>query len=355
MKPEETDASALAQPEAGELTGEIKQGLLGLITNFHNHTVLARVGNWVIATYGILLGLAFGIGFATAAWYDGLTGQNPVAKLQFYLFFLVPSILMGARAASVLLDWRELFRRPMQTLVKPGYMLHGGIFGAIVALVGYAQVTGTSAFAVMDSGAFAMPIGEAIARLGCYVYGCCWGRPTSSAFGVRYTSRDAKVIRCKPHLHGVKIHPTQLYGFATYLTMFALFYVLLPYKQFDGMIAAIYLVIHPITRMVMEYFREDDRGKFLGRFTHTHFYSFVMFALGAGIIIYGMNWGTNLPVDMNYRLLHVLTDPALLVWIIPIGVAAFLAFGVHYKKVGSWLGNHDADDDESDDDHAHAH
>ncbi len=345
MKSEETDATSLAQPEPGELTHELKKGVLGLITNMHNHTVLARVGPWVLATYGILLGLSFGIGFATAVWFDGMTGQNPVAKLQFYLFFLVPCILMGARAASVLLDWRELFRRPIQTLVKPGYMLHGGLFGAIVGLYAYSQFSGISALAVMDSGAFAMPIGEAIARMGCYVYGCCWGRPTNSSFGVRYFSREAKVIRCKPHLHGVKIHPTQLYGFFTYMTMFALFYAIVPYKSFDGMLAGIYLVIHPITRIVMEYFREDDRGKFFGVLTHTHFYSLVMMAIGSSFLIYGANWGTNLPVDVSYRLVHVLTDPALLVWLVPIGIAAFLAFGVHYKKVGSWLGTHDAGKD----------
>jgi prolipoprotein diacylglyceryl transferase len=344
MKPEETDATTL-QAEPAELTGELKQGLLGLITNFHNRTVLFRAGNWVVATYGILLGLSFGIGFATAVWFDAMTGQALPQKLVFYLFFLVPAILMGARIASVMLDWRDLFKRPMQTLVKPGYMLHGGIFGAIVALVSYAMVTGTPTLAVCDAGAFAMPIGEAIARLGCYVYGCCWGRPTQSAFGVRYTSRDAKVIRCKPHLHGVKLHPTQLYGFAVYLSMFALFYALLPYKSFDGLITGLYLVIHPITRLVMEYFREDDRGKFIGRFTHTHFYSFVMFAMGVATLTYGAVWGGNMPADLGVRLVHVLTDPALLSWIAPIGVVAFLAFGVHYKKVGSWLGNHDAGKD----------
>jgi phosphatidylglycerol:prolipoprotein diacylglycerol transferase len=340
MEPESTEA--LGEARAPELSNQLTGGFWGLVTNFHNRTVLARVGNWVLATYGILLGLSFGLGFAVAAWFDGMIGEDPVAKLQFYLFFLVPSILMGARAASVLLDWRELFRRPMQTLVKPGYMLHGGLFGAMATLLIYSQLAGRPALAVMDAGAFAMPLGEAIARLGCYVYGCCWGRPTTSMFGVRYTSHEAKVIRCMPHLHGVKIHPTQLYGFATYLSMFALFYALLPYKQFDGMFTGLYLILHPITRMVMEYFREDDRGKLLGGLTHTHFYSLLMLIAGAIALAWGSARAGNTPADPGYRLLHVLSDPALLLWIVPIGIAAFLAFGVHYKKVGNWLGSHDA-------------
>ena len=42
---------------------------------------------------------------------------------------LPAAVLVGLRAFSVMLEWRELFRRPLATLVKPGYMLHGGIAG----------------------------------------------------------------------------------------------------------------------------------------------------------------------------------------------------------------------------------
>jgi len=40
-------------------------------------------------------------------------------------------VFIGLRTFSIMLEWRELFRRPMATLLKPGYMLHGGLAGAI--------------------------------------------------------------------------------------------------------------------------------------------------------------------------------------------------------------------------------
>ena len=105
-------------------------------------------------------------------------------------------------------------------------------------------------------------LGEAICRLGCYVYGCCWGRPTDSRFGVAYTSPHSKVIRFRPELQGVKIHPTQLYALTAHLIQFTIFYALLPFKVFDGMFAALYLITHPLIRFALERFRQDDRGQY---------------------------------------------------------------------------------------------
>ncbi len=335
----EVVASDLPTTEAPALLNE----LAALIRDFHNRTILARVGNWVIATYGVLIGIAFFFGCATTAWYTGMVGGDPLTQVQFYLFGAVPAILIGARGASVLLDWRELFRSPLHTLVKPGYMLHGGILGAAVAFVGYAYVTGGSALVLLDAACFGVTLGEAIARIGCFVYGCCWGKPTGTAFGVRYTSRSSKVIRCAPHLHGRRIHPTQIYGTVAYFSLFALLYVILPYKPFDGAILAIYLVLHPVTRVVLERFREDDRGLILGAITHTQLYSLIMMLAGGAVAATQWRAGHNSVLDINYRLIHVVLDSSLLVWLVPVAFLSFLCFGVHYKKVGSWLGSHDAD------------
>ena len=159
-----------------------------------------------------------------------------IAKL--YLFLVVPGMLVGLRLFSILLEWRELFRRPLQTLVKPGYMLHGGIWVEPWPSGSWLTSRASPSCGPSTRPALSLPLGEAIARLGCYVYGCCWGRPTvsrlGSRFGVRYTSPDSKVVRCAPHLHNVKIHPAQLYALVVYLAMFVVFYAIVPYLPFDG-------------------------------------------------------------------------------------------------------------------------
>jgi prolipoprotein diacylglyceryltransferase len=222
------------------------------------------------------------------------------------LFFVIPSILMVSRVTSILLEWRELFRRPLQTLLKPGYMLHGGIFGGMMAMLGYSIASGAPLPALLDAMGFAMPLGEAMCRLGCFVYGCCWGKPTESRFGVAYTNPHSKVIRFQPHLQGVKIHPTQIYALTAHLIQFTIFYALLPYKAFDGMFAALYLITHPMIRIVLERFRQDDRGK-LGKLTHSNIYSFMMIAIGLMVLAYGLSSaGTNIPINVHYRFIHTL-------------------------------------------------
>src|SRR5690606_3818770 len=207
-------------------------------------TVLFRVGNWIFTTYAFLAAAAFAAGFAISLWYSAMAGLDVVYIAKLYLFLVVPAVLVGLRAFSIMLEWRELFRRLLQTLIKPGYMLHGGIAGGAVALVSMSTMTGIPVLRLLDGPALALPLGEAIARLGCYVYGCCWGRPTTSRFGVRHTSPESKGVRCAPHLQNVKIHPAQLYALIIYLGMFAAYYAVLPYVPFDGFLAGTYLIVH---------------------------------------------------------------------------------------------------------------
>jgi prolipoprotein diacylglyceryl transferase len=309
-------------------------GLSGFVRDFHNRTILFRFGNWIFVTYGVLAGFAFFIGWSTALWFNTMEGMDTHHIAAFYLFVMLPAVLIGARALNVLLEWRQLFQKPLQTLVKPGFMLHGGVLGGAVAFLIYSLATGYSYLLLLDAAAFAMPLGEAVCRVGCYVYGCCWGRPTNNGFGVCYTSPHAKVVRFVPGLCGVKIHPAQIYAVVLYLAQFVIFYMLLPYKLFDGMFAAIYLVSHAIIRFCLERFRGDDRGK-VGRVTVTDMYSLLYIPLGILAWIVG-SAGTNTPLDLGVRWTHVAASPG----IIPVGVvgvAAMFAFGLHYKQVGSWL------------------
>ncbi len=324
--------------------GERRSFFANWVLDFHNRTVLFRVGNWVFTTYAFLAGLAFATGFAGALWYNymvGIEGAELVYLAQLYLFLMVPAILVGLRAFSVMLEWRELFRRPMATLIKPGYMLHGGIAGGTVAIIAISQLTGIPLLRMLDAPAFALPLGEAIARLGCFVYGCCWGRPTrsrlGSRFGVRYTSKESKVIRCAPHLENVKIHPAQLYALVVYLGMFAVFYAIAPHMPFDGAITGIYLIGHSIIRYSLEYFRQDDRGRLWGKLTHTNLYSALMILGGIACIAVGSTSGTPPAADTTHRLIHVLTNGSIMPWLIMYGLVFGFAYGVHYKKVGSWI------------------
>ncbi len=306
------------------------------LMDFHNKTVLFRFGDFVFVTYGLLVAAAFSAGLAIAAWYYGAVGLDPVQMVNISVLLFLPGVLLGARGFSVLLDGTAIFREPIRTLIKPGYMLHGGVFGGAVAMFGWARWADVSVLPILDAWALAMPLGEAICRLGCFVYGCCHGKPTDGAVSVCYHSEHSKVVRTRPELRGVPIHPAQVYATAAHTAQFLLFLALLPLIEHSGTLAGLYLLTHPIIRVVLERFRLDDRGK-LGVLTHTNIYSALQFLVGVAMIALANNWVARPVLDWTGDLGQVASTPgALAMWLVLAAVAC-IAFGVHYKKVGSWV------------------
>jgi phosphatidylglycerol:prolipoprotein diacylglycerol transferase len=315
------------------------RGMVGFMKDFHNRTILFRTGDVIFVTYGLIAAIAFGMTAITAFWFNATSGIDISALGKFYLLFMLPAVLLGARAFSIMLEWRQLFVNPVATLLKPGYMLHGGIFGGAVALFVYGATQTPSTLNFVDTFGVAMPLGEAIIRIGCYVYGCCWGKPTGSEYGVCYHSEHSKVVRCAPHLRGIKIHPVQMYAVIAYGGLFLFFLWLLQYRAFDGMFAGMYLIIHSIIRVALEQFRQDDRGHLVGPFTHTNLYSLVQSLAGAAMIAVG--WYNQILTPRSpVSWFSILNNPTALWFAIGIAIVAGAAFGVHYKRVGSWLDTH---------------
>ena len=306
------------------------------LMDFHNRTVLLRIGDFVFVTYGLLVAAAFSVGLALAAWYYGAIGQDPVSMVNLAVLLILPGVMLGARGFSILLDGRAIFRDPVRTLLKPGYMLHGGVFGGILAMAGYARFTGAELLPIMDAWALAMPLGEAVCRLGCFVYGCCFGSPTDGPVSVCYHSEHSKVVRTRPELQGVPLHPAQVYATAAHTAQFLLFLALLPFIEHSGALTGLYMLTHPIIRAVLERYRLDDRGK-LGVLTHTNIYSALQFLAGVVLVTLSGAWTARPMLDWSGNISAVVTSPsALAMWFVLATVAA-LAFGLHYKKVGSWV------------------
>jgi phosphatidylglycerol:prolipoprotein diacylglycerol transferase len=307
-------------------------------SEFHDHTVLFRAGRVIFTTYGVLVGIAFFAGLTVSSAYVAVIGLQPAAFAQFSPIALV-AVLLGARAASVAADFRRVFADPLGALIRPGFFMHGGVAGgALVALV-YCWWTGVDPLIWFDALAFAMPIGEALCRIGCYVYGCCWGRPSSGPFGVCYTSPDAAVVREKSIHRGVRLHPAQLYATVAHGLQFALFLVLLPFKPFDGFFAGLYLVSHPLLRFFLETFRDDHRGTIGGKLTHTQLYSWIQLLLGTACLA-GSALGQHshaVVKSLTAAVAQTLAEPAALTPILSGTFAVVLAFGVHFGRVGSWL------------------
>jgi phosphatidylglycerol:prolipoprotein diacylglycerol transferase len=90
-------------------------------------------------------------------------------------------------------------------------------------------------------------------RLGCFMAGCCYGKPTQSFFGVMFSSPQ-----CYAEPKNVPLHPTQFYE-AAFIFMVMLFLLFLrDRRMFYGQLFLVYLIAYAIGRTLLEFFRGDE-------------------------------------------------------------------------------------------------
>ena len=203
-------------------------------------------GEVVIHLYSIMAGLGFChlfVGVDTTARSKKMD-PNVIGNYLYALGFAV----VGAYAFSLLVT--QLFYgsdHPFGSVaVMPAIL--GGLFTLIIAAKGYRLSLKTWLPLSMPFFCFA----HAWGRLGCFLGGCCHGKPTDSFLGVRF---PAESLAYKAH-GLVPVHPTQLYemGFLILLGLALQFLVPMRHRIYS------YLLLYGAGRLIIEFFRGDNRG-----------------------------------------------------------------------------------------------
>ena len=115
-------------------------------------------------------------------------------------------------------------------------------------------------------------------RIGCFLAGCCYGKPTNSMLGVTFTDQA-----CYASPLNTPLFPTQLMeALYIFLVMVILFF-LKSKKQFHGQLFLLYLILYAIGRFVLEYFRGDAGRGYLveGYVSHSQFIALCILAVVA--------------------------------------------------------------------------
>jgi phosphatidylglycerol:prolipoprotein diacylglycerol transferase len=111
-----------------------------------------------------------------------------------------------------------------------------------------------------DALAPGLALGQAVGRLGCLLQGCCHGRTAPAWFPMALRFPDG--AQAPAH---VPLYPTQP-AEAAALALLAVWLLahLKKRPRRPGRTLALYLALSGLTRLVMEFFRGDDRGRLLG-------------------------------------------------------------------------------------------
>jgi len=176
---------------------------------------LLEIGVWQIPAYNFCALLAAMIGCALALPALLRTGLG-LGRAIALLMIMTAAFLIGARLWNAAANPGN-FQGALKwySLRLAGLSFYGGVLGAGAALIIAARQWGLSPWAGLD--AMTVPGGVAfcLARVGCFLNGCCAGRATSGPLGVVFPSKagyQQALSEWLPFLSASRaVHPTQLY------------------------------------------------------------------------------------------------------------------------------------------------
>lgn len=253
------------------------------------HPDLFSIGFLHVKTYGCCMALGFLIAWQVLAHLCGRVGRRFEA-LGNLLVALMVSGIVGSRIAYVIEHWQTEFAAHPIDVVRidqGGLMFYGGFILAAIVFGLWCAAKRESPLAVADLLCVAIPVGHAFGRIGCFFYGCCYGKQSASSLAVSfprgspawYEQLNAGEIASSA-TQSLPVLPTQLFEAAANLALFAaLFFV---YRKFRRGTAAAYLVGYAVIRFAMEYVRGDPRAA-VGPFSISQTISLAL--LVAGVLL----------------------------------------------------------------------
>jgi phosphatidylglycerol:prolipoprotein diacylglycerol transferase len=208
------------------------------------HPILFTIGHITIYSYGVMLALAV----LVCTYLLSIDAKRiHISRETAYdlVFWCMLWGIIGARIFYVFIEWpyfsSNLLEIPM--LQKGGLAWQGGFLGGALAGVWFARRKKLSLRPLLDLAAPYIALGQSIGRIGCFLNGCCYGKPVG--WGIYFPTYNAR------------LYPTQLFECA------GLFIIFLILKRANGkphqagFIFVFYLWLAAIERFIVEFYRAD--------------------------------------------------------------------------------------------------
>jgi phosphatidylglycerol---prolipoprotein diacylglyceryl transferase len=214
--------------------------------------VAFQIGPVKVHWYGLMYLLAFAV-----AWWLGRLraretwrGWSPT-EVDDLIFYGMIGVIVGGR-----LGYTVFYGLPghggdpwsLLRVWEGGMSFHGGLLGVLAAMWLFARRRGRRFFSVADFLAPLVPFGLAAGRVGNFINGELWGRPTDLPWGVVFPS-GGELAR----------HPSQLYQAALEgLALFALLWWFSRRPRPAMAVSGLFLTGYGVFRGLVEFVREPD-------------------------------------------------------------------------------------------------
>jgi phosphatidylglycerol---prolipoprotein diacylglyceryl transferase len=211
--------------------------------------IAIQLGPVAIRWYGLMYIIGFAIAWFLARHRARQPGSGWTAQqIDDLIFYSAIGVIVGGRLGSILFyNFDSWLRDPVMLLRvwEGGMSFHGGLLGVVTALWLYGRKLGRGFFEMTDFVAPLAPLGLAFGRLGNFINGELWGKPTDVpwAFVVNGVSR-----------HASQLYQAALEGVALFLILWFFSARKPPRMAVSGMFALGYGVF----RFAVEFVRMPD-------------------------------------------------------------------------------------------------
>ena len=224
-------------------------------------------------------GLMYVAGFLAAWWLGRVrvrAGRLPGVGDQAFgdlLFYAMLGVVLGGRLGWVLFyGWTNALHDPLSMLRvwEGGMSFHGGLLGVLVAVAWWSRAQRLAFFDTVDFVAPLVPLGLGFGRVGNYIGGELWGKPTGGDWGVvfrealpaelRTLDMDAlRALHDSGALDAYARHPSQLYQAALEgLVMFVALWLFSRRPRGRYAVSGLFALLYGVFRFAVEFVREPD-------------------------------------------------------------------------------------------------
>jgi phosphatidylglycerol:prolipoprotein diacylglycerol transferase len=231
------------------------------------YPVLFRIGSFEITSFGVMVGLAAVAGLGVFRRELAVSDLPPGAQDG-----AVAGVIGGLVGAKLLWTVEHAGEAPALELLfsRGGLSWFGGFLGGLTTALVVFLVRGYPILPIIAASTPALAIGHAIGRLGCFLVGDDYGRPTHLPWGVAFPQGLPPT--------SARVHPTQIYEA---LALVGLAVLLVRWRRSrlpSAQVLGRYLVCAGAVRFAIEFLRINERVLF--GLTVAHLASLLMMAAG---------------------------------------------------------------------------
>lgn len=247
-----------------------------------------HLGHWTLGPidvhwYGIMYLLGFVAGVVLARMRANKPGSTwKAVDVEDLIFYCALGVIFGGRIGWLIVyghdtvaeDWRNIYR-----IWMGGMSFHGAFVAVMIATWVFAKKTGRAVSDVFDFTAPLPCLGLFFGRVGNFINGELWGKPTDLPWGFQ--------------VNGQTLHPTQLYEACLEgLVMFAILWWFTSKPRPRLAPTGLFLLLYGLFRTLVEFVRVPDANMgdhgyvAWGWLTTGQILSFPMLLIGIAVMVY---------------------------------------------------------------------